>query len=316
MSIEARRAAQEHKTFVPNTLAIYTSLCNTSSVTRTTAHSNALAKIPDKSGGKGISAEYRAFLSELHRFATGPITVEDATNILKLPRKNVMKLLPHFAANGWLRRVKRGLYLLVPLEARTPETWTENDWVIASKIFDPCYIGGWSAGLHFGLTDQLFNTTVVCTTKRVRHRKTKIGEFSFVVRTVGKERLFGLTTVWRGRAKMMVSDPSRTMVDILSAPSLGGGIRHTADILSAYFTSEHRDDAKLMEYIETFGNTAVRKRLGYLIETMGIDAKTLLERCRKERGRGVAYLDPDLPHAGKKNTRWNLVLNATIEESK
>jgi len=290
-------------------------------VARTTAYSNASSLKPGTTGGRGISAEYRAFLSELHRFASGPITVKDAVGILKLPEKKVMKLLPHFAANGWLRRVKRGLYLLVPLEAKSPGTWTENDWVIASKIFEPCYIAGWSAALHFGLTDQLFNTTVVCTTKRVRHRETKIGEFSFMVRTVGKERLFGLVAVWRGRAKMMVSDPSRTMVDILSAPSLGGGIRHVADILTAYFSSEHRDDAKLMEYIEIFGNTAVWKRLGYLIETMGLDAKMLLERCRKGKGRGTAYLDPDLPHqpwsasTRKKNTRWNLVLNATIEPS-
>jgi predicted transcriptional regulator of viral defense system len=239
--------------------------------------------------------------------------VKDATDILKLPKKKVMKLLPYFAESGWLKRVKRGLYLLVPLEAKSPGTWTENDWVIAAKIFDPCYVAGWSAAGHFGFTDQLFNTTVVCTTKRVRHHETKIGEFSFVVRTVKKERLFGLIAVWRGRTKIMVSDPSRTIVDILSAPGLGGGIRHVADILVAYFCSEHRNDAKLMEYCETFGSTAVWKRLGYIIEALSIDADALVKRCECERGRGIAYLDPDLPHKGRKNKRWKIIQNATLE---
>jgi predicted transcriptional regulator of viral defense system len=235
--------------------------------------------------------------------------------ILKLPEKKVSKLLPHFAANGWLRRVRRGMYLLVPLESRTPAEWTENDWVIAAKIFDPCYIGGWSAALHWGFTDQLFNAVVVFSTNRVRYRETKIREVSFVIRTVKKERFFGLMTVWRKQNKIMVSDPSRTMVDLLSAPMLGGGIRHVADILSAYFSSEHRDDEKLMGYIEKFGNKAVYKRLGYLIDSLHIHADALYERCGKSKSRGFAYLDPDLPHKGEKNERWNLVLNATPDTS-
>lgn len=251
----------------------------------------------------------------LHRGAAGPITVEDAVKILKLPRERVMKMLPYFAASGWLKRLKRGIYFLVPLEAKSPALWTEDTWVIATKVFEPCYIGGWSAALHFGFTDQLFNTTIVCTTKRVRHRETKIGEFSFIVRSVGNERFFGLTTIWRGRTKMMVSDPSRTIVDLLSTPSLGGGIRHVADILAAYFSSEHRNDVKLMEYMTTFGNKAIYKRLGYLIESHAISANTLLMHCAEEKSRGNTYLDPDLPHKGEKDMRWGLIRNADLDNA-
>lgn len=280
---------------------------------RTSAHSNAYSAIPAKAGGKGISSEYRAVLSELHRSSVGPFTVEDAVSTLKLPRKKVAKLLPYFAESGWLKRVKRGLYIVVPIEAKSPELWTEDDWVVATKIFDSCYISGWSAALHWGFTDQLFTSTVVCTAKRVRSREVKVGTFNFVIRTVRKDRFFGLTTIWRGRAKMMVSDPSRTIVDILSVPALGGGIRHVADIIAEYFFSKHRNDAKLMEYVKTFGNRAVWKRLGYLIEELGVDAEELLRNCKKEKGRGVAYLDPDLPHKGEKKKRWGLIVNAFLD---
>jgi len=282
---------------------------------RTTTHSSAKRKNPEPTGGRGISAEYRALLSELHRSAAGPFTVEEAIHILKLPRKKVAKLLPYFAESGWLKRLKRGLYLPVPLEAKSPALWTEDDWVVAAKMFEPCYIGGWSAALHWGFTDQLFNSTVVYTTKRVRKCEMNIGAFDFVIRTVGKGRFFGLTPVWRGRTKMMVSDSSRTIVDILAAPALGGGIRHGSDILAAYFSSEHRNDAKLMEYVAIFGNKVVWKRLGYLLATLGIDAAELLERCEKEKRRGVAYLDPDLPHKGERNVRWDMVINAFFETS-
>src|SRR3954466_12824345 len=107
-------------------------MCNNTHMVRSTAH---------RIAQRGISAENRVLLSQLHRFAKGPITVQDALRILQLPESRVAHLLPYLAASGWLRRVRRGLYMLVPLEARSPADWSENDWVIAAKLFDPCYIG-------------------------------------------------------------------------------------------------------------------------------------------------------------------------------
>jgi hypothetical protein len=38
----------------------------------------------------------------------------------------------------------------------------------------PCYIGGWSACAHWGLTEQVFRTLLVVTARRVRHRDVEI----------------------------------------------------------------------------------------------------------------------------------------------
>jgi predicted transcriptional regulator of viral defense system len=70
----------------------------------------------------------------------------------------------------------------------------------------------------------------------------------FVVRTVDKGAMFGLNTIWRGKAKVNVnvSDPTRTVVDLLDAPELGGGIRTVVDILKSYFHSTYRDPKLLI----------------------------------------------------------------------
>ena len=267
-----------------------------------------------KDAKRGISAENRTLLSNLHRFAKGPITVKDAIDILNLPKERVSKLLPYLASSGWLKRIKRGTYLLIPLEARSPTDWTENDWVIAAKIFDPAYIGGWSAANHWGFTDQLFNSTVVFTTHKVRNRNIQLGEFSFVVRTVKDSRFYGLQTMWKDQSKVMVSDPTRTIVDILDTPSLGGGIRHAAEVISNYFLSSNCDEDKLLEYIEKFDNRAIYKRLGYLIESLNIKASSaFIEKLSKKVNRGLAYIDPELPHNGERNKKWNLVVNANFD---
>ena len=191
---------------------------------------------------RGISAEYREVLTKLYRYASGLVTVREAENILDLPKEKVAKLLPYLASSGWLKRIKRGLYLLVPLEAMSPARWTANDWMVATKIFAPCYIGGWNAAHHWGFTDQLFNSTHIFSTHRVRVSENQIGEFSFIVRTVNKSRFFGLETIWDGQNKILISDPSRTIVDIMDTPFLGGGIRHCLEILYDYFSSKHLDE--------------------------------------------------------------------------
>lgn len=264
---------------------------------------------------RGISAEYREMLTKLHRYSSGLVTVQEAETILELPKAKVARLLPYLASNGWLKRIKGGLYLLIPLEAISPAQWTANDWLVATKVFSPCYIGGWSAAHHWGLTDQLFNSTIVFSSRKVRAREIRISEFSFILRTVSETRFFGLETIWQGQSKISVSDPSRTIVDILDTPSLGGGIRHCLEVLSDYFSSKYLDEEKLLEYVEKFNNKAIVKRLGFLIEEGKINVSAnFLEKCQNIKGRRFVYLDPSLPHNGQKNKRWNLIINANIND--
>ena len=43
-----------------------------------------------------------------------------------------------------MSRVRRGLYVSVPLESRTADVPLEDPWLIAERLFAPCYIGGWA----------------------------------------------------------------------------------------------------------------------------------------------------------------------------
>ena len=76
--------------------------------------------------------------------------------------------------------------------------------------------------------------------------------------------MFGLKPIWRGKVKVNVSDPTRTIVDLLDTPTMGGGIRSVLDMLKSYFNSENRDSNLLIDYADRLGNKAVFKRLGVL----------------------------------------------------
>jgi predicted transcriptional regulator of viral defense system len=122
---------------------------------------------------------------------------------------------------------------------------------------------------------------------------------------VTEKALFGLSPVWRGQVKIPVSDPTRTILDMLSDPVLGGGIRSTTDMLINYLRSENKNLTSLIEYAARLGNGAVFKRLGFLLEKLAPDETTTMEQCRERLTAGNSKLDPKLDNT-RLVTRWRL----------
>ncbi|MBI4311652.1 MAG: hypothetical protein HY681_07705 [Chloroflexi bacterium] len=262
---------------------------------------------------RGISAKNRKLLTALHRGTSGPFAAKDAAALLAFDIERAQRLLAYLARMGWLARIRRGLYATVPLDVIQPASWQEDPWIVAAKVFAPFYLGGWTACEHWGLTEQIFRETVVFTSRPTRDRHVEIQGFPFRVKGIAQDKLFGTEPVWRGQTKVLVSDPSRTIVDMLDDPSIGGGIRHVADVLETYLSDDRRNDTLLVEYIRRLGNRAVFKRLGYLLETLGVDNASLLNACREGMSSGMSLLDPSASRSGPYLRRWNLRLNVALE---
>ncbi|MDH5768133.1 MAG: hypothetical protein OEZ31_04145, partial [Nitrospirota bacterium] len=123
---------------------------------------------------------------------------------------------------------------------------------------------------------------------------------------------FGLSHVWRKSFKVKISDPTRTLIDILNIPSTGGGIRHISEIVKNYFYSEYRNDEQVAGYIKRRGNRTIYKRLGYIIEKLKIDAPQLSDICKSNISKGYSVLDPDVKANGKILRKWNLRVNVNL----
>jgi len=260
----------------------------------------------------GISRTNRALLDKLNRQAQGPFTVREAAVIFGLPLKKTSRLLAFWASRGWLTRIINGIYAAVPLGASYPKERKEDPWIVAAKVFNPCYIGGWSASEHWGLTDQIFNDVIVFSSRETRRRKHEIQGTVYMVKKTDKKKFFGLKPVWKGQMKISVSDPARTIIDLLDEPYFGGGIRSVAGMLKEYFTGDLKDDRKLAEYLDKFGSGTVYKRLGYLLETLKVGSPQLVNICLNNISAGYSKLDPGLPSTGRIIRKWNLKINASL----
>ena len=126
-----------------------------------------------------------------------------------------------------------------------------------------------------------------------------------MLRTISERAFFGMKPVWRDQVKVSVSDPSKTIIDMLADPKLGGGIRPTVDVFLNYLKSENKNIQILIDYAKRLSNGAVFKRLGFLLERYAPGEEAALSECKTQLTKGNTKLDPAL-QAKTLITRWRL----------
>lgn len=264
-----------------------------------------------------VAIRGKAQIAKLSRASKGGlITVEAAATALHLPASVASARLSRLGRSGWARRVRRGLYLILPLEAEPNKSATNDDpWVLARELFSPCYIGGWSAAEHWGLTEQLFRSTLVVTAAPTRSKEVSFLGNTFRLFRVQPARLGdGVVTVWRGAERVDVSSAERTLIDCLNAPELCGGSRHLAQILREYGDSDKKDLKRLLAVARTSASGAAWKRLGYLAEGLWPDEGTVPSVAKRHLSAGLARLDPTISKRGRLLKRWRLWVNVNVDE--
>lgn len=239
------------------------------------------------------------------------MSVKDAAAVWGGSQRAAAIRLARLVRSGWLARVQRGLYYVPALDAG-PSIAAEDPWVLAATLFDPCYIGGWTAAEHWELTEQIFRSTFVVTAANIRRRtRTSLGAEFRLVR-VARARLDGVGSVWRGTTRVRVSSAERTLVDGLRDPSWLGGLRHLTDTLKAYRDSARGSAHKLESELGQHGNGAAWKRAGFLAERLWPEAEGLVEAALARRSRGVIKLDPAVRARSRMSRRWGLWVNVSV----
>jgi len=253
----------------------------------------------------GIGKKSRRFLQKVLIETEGVLTSKKVAAILHVERSRANSLLFYWASRGWIQRIKHGVYVPVPLEAETSDRPLEDPWIVAEHIYSPCYLTGLTAAQYWDFTEQIIETITVFTQKYVRHSTMKIANVTYLIKRISKDKVFGLKKIWRESNLVYLADPSRTIVDLLANPPLGGGIINVDEMLLAYWNSEHLNREILLDYISKYKNKTIYKRLGFLIEFHKLNEQKLIEECRKNISKGNSQLDPSVK--GKAlSKRWGL----------
>jgi len=229
-------------------------------------------------------------------------TIDEAEEAFDVDRASLRVILSRLEDGGWIERVERGKYMVIPLTARKGE-FTLNEFVIGSELVEPYAVSYWSALNYHGLTEQIPGTVFLQTTSRKKRRELRVFGVRYKIVKVVESKFFGVEKVWIDDVAVNITDEEKTIVDCLDHPEYCGGVIEVAKALR----NGAFDGDRLSEYARRIGNSGVVRRLGYLCGLLGVQVDLPVIDARN-----YLYLDPTMPKKGEPDGRWRLVLNVEL----
>jgi len=253
---------------------------------------------------RGLGGSTAELLHKLRRRGL-VFTFREALEVSGYDRQYLKLILYLLERGGWIERVERGKYVILPLEAEK-DRYTLHEFVVGSILVKSSAIAYWSA-LHFhGLTEQMPGVVFVQTISRKKRRELVVFNTVYRIVRVVKRKFFGLEPVWVEGSKVYVTDKEKTIIDCLDKPQYCGGIIEVYKALK----DGNLDVEKLSKYLTLFGSGAVAKRLVYLAELVGLDLNIPGRLIKK----GIVLLDPTMPRRGWVDYRLKLLINLELKE--
>jgi predicted transcriptional regulator of viral defense system len=215
--------------------------------------------------------------------------------------KQLKNLITKLVKNGWLIRIKRGLYAISDLSSRG--SLTISPIVVANLLVADSYVSFESALSQYGMFDQLILKTVSVSLKEYKSVRVAGLDYSFV--KTKPKYFFGWQDIQVDNNTARVATAEKAIIDMVNFHK-----SHYSIDLVIEKLSEHRNDldlARLNDYLSKFPLTTV-KIFGLAFDFLGIDSDGLSKLVSK---RGTHWM---IPGDKKFNSKWRLYYNPYFDK--
>ena len=237
-------------------------------------------------------------------------TPQEAAAVLGSTSADVRKRLHYLVKKGWLRRLEKGKYLILPLSAGPAGEYALDELAVAAHLVTPYYVSYWSALRYYGYSEQAGPTVYLATTQRRQPLTLNGVAYRFI--TVRPHKFFGDRREWLGPHAVQMAEREKALADCLDRPDLCGGVVEAAK--AVWRGRKELNWSKVYAYGRQMGNSSILKRLGFLLELFELGTPDLLAQVQADLGAGYTMLDPLYPPEGRHDSRWRLVVNLPERE--
>lgn len=260
---------------------------------------------------KGLSKKETKLLTRLSSKQKKIIKIKDIEEELNTTYDHAKKMASKLQKKGWLERLERGKYLIVPLEAGEKSDYTEHEFIIASNLVPAYYIAFLSALNFHGMTEQTPFTVFVATKVRKKNKSIHGIPYHFV--RLKDEKFFGLKEYAIESRSIKISDLEKTIVDCLDHLEYAGGI--TEIVKGLKIKKGEIELERLVDYAVKINNGAVVKRLDFLLHHLDYNIPENL-KCRLKNNHTNSYslLDDTRPKTGNHKEKWKLRINIDLKD--
>ncbi|MBN1472500.1 MAG: hypothetical protein JW925_12020 [Syntrophaceae bacterium] len=236
------------------------------------------------------------------------VSTEDLDKLFKLSAVDRAKVVSRLKKKNILVPIKRGLYIFSPLEAGP--SGRGIDEMLIPPLYLPknnYYIGYSTMFNYYGFTEQIFQTMYVLNTSF--NKKKTICGISFKFLKISENRMYGIKTIKVRDRDVMISDKERTLIDLLYFNKPVGGISVASDTFKKIVREKQCNMKKLVGYASKFPNVTIRKRIGVLLESIGISELDLNPLLKSIKNTAISSLGKT--RKGKINKKWRVIINAS-----
>ncbi|KXB05493.1 hypothetical protein AKJ51_05000 [candidate division MSBL1 archaeon SCGC-AAA382A20] len=250
-----------------------------------------------------------ALIFELEKKGEKVFSFQDAKDLLDISDSSVANVIQRLKAKNRTKEIQKGKYLLSPARSGIEGHWSESIYLIVDSVVDEYYVGFWSAMDYWDMTEQVPVMTQVALTKRKRNIKYGDQKIKFI--TISENRFFGVAEQEVDDRTFKVSDREKTVLDALTYPQHCGGIAEAAK--AVWNAREDLDWRRLLIYLKRLDISAVRRRLGYILDVLEIKEE-IRQEVRKDF-MGFRWLDPSTEKKKLDYSKdWGLKLNLGRKE--
>jgi predicted transcriptional regulator of viral defense system len=236
----------------------------------------------------------RDFIRNILILKSGVFTIQDAAKVLGSTGPGLKIYLQRLVGRDVITRIERGKYCL----AGTPPE------VIATNVVIPSYISFlWALSFH-RLSTQM--PSVITTVGLRRHDPLRAGNVTVQFMVMKSGRFFGMAKHKASDgAEFMVAEPEKAVIDALCYPA-HCPVSEVIDSLKLAVEEEQLNVNLLVDNTLRMGSNVGTKRLGYLLDSFGIDPHDRLSSLVNDK---YDPLDPSLPKKGRYIKKWKIVVN-------
>jgi len=229
------------------------------------------------------------------------INLDEASKILKIKKKKLWDIFHRLERKGWLERIERGKYLIVPFEAK--EGWLEHPFVLASKLINNYYVSYRTALSYYGLTEQIPVYIYIATINRKGKLEKDLQMYKFRFIKINKKKFFGYKKEIIDNKEVCIAEKEKAIIDCLDKEKYSGTITEIIKALNSNLINLN----KLKKYAIKMKNASLIRRLGYLLDVLNKDSSGLIRHIGKHR---LIYLSTIfLKNKIEINNKWKLIIN-------
>lgn len=201
------------------------------------------------------------------------VTFEQIFCVLKKKksRQEVRDIASKMKRNGWLFRLKKGVYALSGLEERGNTALSQL--IIAQALDARGYVSCEAALQYHDMFDQFLRTIRVAT--RGRHKFADIGGIRYEYMTTVEKYFYGFEERWDGERLVRVATIEKALLDMLHFSFSVYTVDVVLEKLREY--RNNIDQNRLEEFLIR-QTIKVQRVMGFLLDQSGFDTTTLRAR--------------------------------------